>query len=80
MNGRMFLNSIFVYLSFALCACAGTMQTARTNGSGKWQLGVEPGMVAYKTDTDPNSDSDVTIPRIGNLEYYPSLNLSSLWR
>lgn len=68
---------MFVYLLFAICGCAGTMQTARTNGAGKWQLGVEPGLVAHKTDHDPNADSEIKKPRIGNVEYYPYLNLST---
>ena len=53
-------------------SCSGTMQTARTNGQGKFQFALEPGVVALEKDS-----SSLTIPSIGEVEYFPYMNVST---
>lgn len=53
---------------FASIGCAGTMQTARTNGDGNFQFGVEPGVIHY-TSAGATEGRAITLTR-------PSFNLA----
>ncbi len=67
---------LFILILVSMSSCVGTMQTARTNGAGKFQIGVEPGAFAYEVDGSQPDNSDIKLPRIGDVEYAPYLNLS----
>lgn len=64
---------LVLLLSLIMSSCAGTMQTARTNGQGNFQVGIEPGVIAYEIDREAGGEPG---PRVGNVEYFPYLNLS----
>ncbi len=62
--------ALFSFL-FLSVGCAGTMQTARTNGEGNFQFGVEPGVTHY---IPPSEVSDGTGVNLNTT--LPSFNLA----